>query len=120
MRTVLLSAVLLFVLSSKLSATESIIFDGGGYTIDVLVGEAEGPAVAQVRFTAPGSEKWVIVPRESLKIEKFDDDKRLLVMRFSNNGEPDLPASFSLSVKKDKGVLSINGKQVRGSFNWAE
>jgi hypothetical protein len=47
-------------------------------------------------------------------------EKHILTMQFSNKNNPDLPASFSLSVKKTKAVLSVSGKQVRsdGEFNW--
>jgi len=42
-----------------------------------------------------------------------------MIMHFSNKNDPDLPASFSLSVKKTKAVLSIGGKEISGEeFNW--
>jgi len=42
-------------------------------------------------------------------------------MRFSNQKkDPKLPPSFSLSVKKNKAVLSIKGKKIRSSFDWVE
>jgi hypothetical protein len=45
--------------------------------------------------------------------------KRGMIMHFSNKNDPDLPASFSLSVKKTKAVLSIGGKEISGEeFNW--
>jgi hypothetical protein len=45
-------------------------------------------------------------------------DKKILTMRFSNKNNPDLPPSFSLSVKKTRAVLSINGKEIKEEFNW--
>ena len=80
----------------------------------------DDPVIAQVRFTPPGAKDSVNLPRELLHIEKFDMEKRVLTMHFSNKNNPDLPASFSLSVKKTKAVLSVSGKQVRsdGEFNW--
>jgi hypothetical protein len=44
--------------------------------------------------------------------------KRILTMHFSNKNNPDLPGSFSLSVKETMAVLSINGKEIKSDFNW--
>jgi hypothetical protein len=57
-------------------------------------------------------------PGELLHIEKFDMKKRILTMHFSNKNNPDLPGSFSLSVKETMAVLSINGKEIKSDFNW--
>ena len=120
MKRILLSAALVLVAFSSLRATEALIFDGGGYNIYILVGFADSPVVAEVRFTAPGAKDWVHLPREQLQIEKFDMKARILRMRFSNQKKPELPPSFSLSVKKDNAVLSIKGKQIKSSFDWLE
>ena len=120
MRPFLFSAALILIASSNVRATEALIFDGGDYSIYILIGMAPDPVIASVRFTPPGAKDWVSLPRELLHIEKFDMEKRVLTMHFSNKNNPDLPASFSLSVKKTKAVLSVSGKQVRsdGEFNW--
>lgn len=47
----LFSAALLLVASSNVHATEALFFNGGGYTIEVLVGFLEDPVIAQVHFT---------------------------------------------------------------------
>jgi hypothetical protein len=121
MKLILLAATLIFLASPKLRATEALIFDGGGYNIYILIGMAEHPVVAQVRFTAPGAKDWVGLPREQIQVKKFDMDERALDMRFSNQkSDPELPASFSLSVKKNKALLSIKGKKIRSSFDWLE
>ena len=78
------------------------------------------PNIAQVRFTPPGAKDWVHVPSEHLKIERFDMDAQVLVMRFSNQKDPEAPPSFSLSVKKNKAVLSIKGKKIKSSFDWLD
>jgi hypothetical protein len=118
MRPILLSAVLIFVASSNLHATEALIFDGGGYNIQILIGFADQPVVGQLHFRSPGAEGRVVVPREQLQVEEFDMKKCVLVMRFSNQNDPDLPSSFSLSVKKNRAVLSIKGKKIKSTFNW--
>jgi hypothetical protein len=120
MRSILLSAALIFVASSNLHATEALIFDGGGYNLWILIGFDDRPVVAQVRLTPPGAKDWVSVLREMLQVEKFDMKERILVMRFANKNDPDLPSSFSLSVKKSKAVLSISGKRIRSSFDWLD
>jgi hypothetical protein len=120
MRPFLFSAALLLIASSNVRATEALIFDGGGYYIYILVGGAPEPVIASVRFTPPEAKDWVSLPRELLHIEKFDMEKRILTMQFSNKNNPDLPASFSLSVSKTRAVLSISGKKIKSDeeFNW--
>ena len=118
MRRFLFSAALLLLAFSSLQATEALLFDGGGYNMQIMVGYEDDPVVAQVLFTAPGAKDWVVLPREALQIEKFDMEKRILTMRFSNKNKPDLPASFSLLVKDSKAVLSIGGKKIESGFNW--
>ena len=118
MKMFLFSAALVLVASSNVHTTEALLFDGGGYTIEVLIGMAPDPVIASVRFTPPGAKDWVSLPRELLHIEKFDMEKRILTMHFSNKNNPDLPASFSLSVKETGAVLSISGKEIKSEFNW--
>ncbi|MEY2563357.1 MAG: hypothetical protein QOH88_1550 [Verrucomicrobiota bacterium] len=121
MKTLLLSAALLFLASSNLQATEALIFDGGGHNLYILVGMTDQPNIAQVRYTAPGAKEWVSVPRESVEVKKFDMKQKSLQMRFENKKkDPALPPTFSLSVKKDKAVLTINGKQIKSSFDWLD
>ena len=122
MKSILLAATLILAASAKVHATEALIFDGGGYNIYILVGfgDEPEPVIAQVRFTAPGAKDWVHLPSEQLQIEKFDMKERVLIMHFSKQKDPDLPDSFSLSVNKDRAVLSISGKKIRSSFDWLD
>jgi hypothetical protein len=46
MRQILLAAALTFVASSNLHATEALLFDGGGYNIQILIGYEDHPVVA--------------------------------------------------------------------------
>jgi hypothetical protein len=118
MKMFLFSAALVLVASSIVHATEALLFDGGGYTIEVVIGFLDDPVIAQVRVTPPGAKDWVSLPCELLHIEKFDMKKRILTMHFSNKNNPDLPASFSLSANKTRAVLAINGKEIKSEFNW--
>src|SRR5678816_973847 len=118
MKMFLFSVALVLVASSNAHATEALIFDGGGYTIEILIGQLDDPVIAQVRFMYPEAKDPVIIPRKLLHVEKFDMKKRILTMHFSNKTNPDLPASFSLSAKKAKAVLAISGKEIKSEFNW--
>lgn len=122
MKRILLSAVLILVACSTLRATEALIFDEGGYHLYILIGDGDRDStVAQVRFTPPGAKEWISVPREQLKIEKFDEHKQVLVMHFTNQKkDPALPPAFSFSAKKKTAVLSIEGKKITGAFDWLD
>lgn len=118
MKPILLAFALLWVATTELRATEALIFEGGGYNIQTVVGFTDQPVLDSVRFTPPGAQEWVVLPRSLLQIEKFDMKKRILIMHFSSQNQPDLPGSFSLSVKKDNAVLSTGGKKIKGTLNW--
>ena len=107
MRPFLFSAALVLVASSNVHATEALLFNGGGYSIEVLIGFLDDPVIAQIHFTSPGAKNWVSLPRDLLRIEKFDMKKSILIMHFSNKNNPDLPASFSLSANNTRGILSL-------------
>ena len=120
MKRLLSAAALMFVASVKLHATEALIFDGGGYNLYILIGQADKPNIAQVRLTPPGAKTWISVPRDQIKVEKFDWGQ-VLIMRFANDkNDPEAPPSFSFSAKKKKAVLTIKGKTIRSSFDWLD
>ena len=118
MKMFLFSAALALVASSNLYATEALFFNGGGYTIELLIGSLDDPVIAQVRFAPPGAKESINIPRKLIRVDKFDMEKRILTMHFSNKNDPDLPGSFSLSANKTKAVLSIGGKEIKSAFNW--
>ncbi len=109
---------MLLVAHSNVYATEALSISGDGYTIQILIGYDDNPVVAQVLFTPPGATDWISLARNLLHVEKFDMKKSILIIHFSNKNNPDLPGSFSLSVKKTKAVLSISGKEIKSEFNW--
>ena len=119
-KAMLLAAVLIFFSTPHLHATEWVGFSSVDYSIDFLIGQADKPSIARVRFSGPGDKPEVFIPTDLLRIEKFDDHKRILTVHFKNKNEPDLPGSFSLVVKKEGGVLTIGGKRIKGSFDWAD
>ena len=115
---ILLATALIFVATAKARATEALIFDGGGYNIYILIGTLDKPVVASVRFTPPQAKDWIPVPRELLQVKQFDINKQVLEMHFPRQKDPSLPHSFSLSVRKENAVLSIDGKKIKSSFSW--
>ena len=119
-KAVLLSAVLVFVTASHLQATESVTFEGGGYYIDILMGMADELSVARVLFSPPGDGALAELPHEMVRVEKINGRKGILILHFVNKGDPKLPKSFSLAVRKNSGVLTVGGKRVKGSFNWRD
>jgi hypothetical protein len=69
MKMFLFSAALVLGASSHARATEALFFDGGGYSIEILIGMAPDPIIASVRFTPPGAKDRVGLPRELLNIK---------------------------------------------------
>ena len=118
MKRVLLSLALIFVAWSDLSATEALVFNEGGYEMLIFIGNTDKLVVGQVHFRYPGAKDRVVLGPEDLQIEKFDMHKHVLIMRFKNKNDPEMPPSFSFTAKKDKAVLSISGKQIKSGFNW--
>jgi hypothetical protein len=118
MRRIFFVAALILIVTATVHATEALLFNGGGYTIEVLIGYVDAPVVAQVRVTPPEAKDSIIIPRKLIRVENFNMKKRILTMHFSNKNDPGLPASFSLSASKTKAVLSISGKEIKSDFNW--
>jgi hypothetical protein len=86
----------------------------------MLMGMADELSVARVLFSPPGDGSLVELPHELLRAEKINGRKRILILHFVNKGEPNLPKSFSLAVRKNTGVLTVDGKRVKGSFDWRD
>lgn len=117
MRTPL--AVLLTLISGlSLSATGTLNFEGGGYSVEIVVGDDMGPVVAEVRVIPPGATEWVPLPSGCLRVERFDTRAQVLRLRCEAPGDPALGSPVSLKVRKRKGVLEVGGQRVRGVFDW--
>ena len=119
MRSLLLPAAILIAAASPAKATDALFFNGCGYCIEVLVGHHGSPAIAQILFTPPKAKDWVSLPTGQVRVDKFNIQQQILVVHFINPGNAELPKSFTLSVKKSLGTLQINGKRIRGEFNWS-
>jgi hypothetical protein len=118
MHFIQLPAAMILLMASPSRATDALCFNGGGYIIEIVSGHDRAPVVAQVLFTAPNAPNWVDLTPGELKIEKFDVEARVLIIRFKNPGNPNLPGSFTLTIKGRRGVLRIGGKRISGEFDW--
>jgi hypothetical protein len=119
MRLSLLLPVVSFALASPACATDAMFFNGGGYCIEVLVGHDGQPSVSQLLFTPPKAKGWIALPAAQVRIDIFDIQKQQFVAHFTNTGNPGLPESFNLSVNKNRGILQISTKRIKGKFDWS-
>lgn len=99
-------------------ATSAVSFEAEGYLLDIVVGNDSRPVVAGLKFAAPGAMRGVEVPLRHLRVDVFDEKQKILLLRFTNPGDPALPRDFSLAVRNDVGVLKINDKSISGRFSW--
>lgn len=120
MRSPLLPALLLLVSGPSLGATGSVVFSGGGYCIEVVVGLDQRPEVAHLLFAPPGGTRWIHLPKEHLVVEVFDPRRQILRIRYRNPAPEAQPPAFVLEVQKGVGLLRIGRKRVRGTFDWTQ
>jgi hypothetical protein len=99
-------------------ATSAVSFEAEGYLLDIVVGNDSRPVVAGLKFAVPGAMRGVEVPLRHLRVDVFDEKQKILLLRFTNPADPALPKDFSLAVRNDVGVLSIEGKSISGRFSW--
>lgn len=118
MRSNLIAIVLALGACASAHATSAVSFEAEGYLLDIVVGNDSRPVVAGLSFAAPGSVRSTEIPLQHLRVEVFDTVQKVLLLRFTNPADPALPKDFSLTVRKDAGVLQIDGKSVSGRFSW--
>lgn len=118
MRPSLIAKVSILATCSTAQATSAVSFEAEGYVVDIVVGNGSRPAVAGLSFAAPDSVRGIEIPLCHLKIDAFDTKQKILLLRFTNPGDPALPKDFSLAVRNEGGVLKIDGKSVSGRFSW--
>ena len=99
-------------------ATSSVSFEVEGYLLDIVVGGDSRPSIAGLSIAMPGSARSVVIPVHHLKVEAFDTTQKVLLLRFTNPGDSQLPGDFFLSVRNDAGILQIQGKSLAGRFSW--
>jgi hypothetical protein len=118
MRSNLLALAFTVGASASAFATSAVSFEAEGYLLDIVVGNDSRPVVAGLKFAVPGAMQGVEVPLRHLRVDAFDEKQKILLLRFTNPADPALPKDFSLAVRNDVGVLSIDGKSISGRFSW--
>lgn len=96
-------------------ATSSLSFEGGGYSIDLEIGDDARPVVAAVHFHTPGDAQGVVLARDTWRVVEFDPARQRLVLQHDRAAA--VPG-FSLSVQHHDALLVIDGRRVRASFDW--
>ena len=114
-----LAAVLLLLgtltLSSPAYATSSLSFEGGGYWIDMEIGDSESPVLARIRFHSPGDKKGVVLSQALVTVTSFDPRRQTLALRYAGGSGV---APFALSVRGSAAILDIGPERVLAEFTW--
>ncbi|MEO8024315.1 hypothetical protein [Polaromonas sp.] len=118
MRSFFLAAAVAVGVCSGALATSSVAFEAQGYLLDIVVGDNGKPVVASLSMVTPGSTRGIDIPLQYLKVDAFDTAQQVLLLRFTNPGDSKLPKDFSLTVRRDAGVLQMDGKRLAGRFSW--
>jgi hypothetical protein len=116
---VLFSVTVLLGIAFNAEASSSLSFEGGGYWLDMEVGEATVPVIASVQFHRPGDAAGVILRSNVLDIEAFDLTHHVLVIRYPGRGGADAVEPFVLSVYDARAVLHVDGRCIVSQFNWS-
>lgn len=62
LRALILPSLILLCAAAPAHATGSLIFEGGGYVVDLTIGLTQVPVVASVRFHRPSDQRGVLLP----------------------------------------------------------
>jgi hypothetical protein len=96
--------------------TDTLAFDGGGYSLLFAVSADQG-TIVNIHFAAPGAQGLTTL-ESGFKVSSFDLRKRHLTVQYpGTDAAPSLPP-FRLEVKGRNGTLFIRGKRIRGKFDW--
>ena len=114
-RTLLLiAAIATFCLAAH--ATSSLSFDGGGYVLDLEIGDTGRPVVASVTFHKPGDAQGVVL-RGNFRVKAFDPRRQQLVLVY--DGGDGRVAPFTLTVRGGRASLAVAGTRIRAPFRWS-
>ncbi|MGN6520956.1 MAG: hypothetical protein ACTHK2_16185 [Dokdonella sp.] len=97
--------------------TSSLSFDGGGYTVELEIGDSTRPLIATVRFHAPGDRAGVVLARDSVTIDAFDVARQVLVLH--HVAGKDGVAAFTLSVHGTDAMLETGAQRATSTFDWS-
>lgn len=97
-------------------ATSSLSFDGGGYVLDLEIGDTDRPVVASVTFHRPGDAQGVVL-RGNFRVQAFDPRRQELVLVYGGGDRRVEP--FTLTVQGSRASLAVAGRRIQAPFRWA-
>lgn len=97
-------------------ATSSLSFDGGGYNLELEIGDADRPVVASVTFHKPGDAQGVVL-RGNFRVKVFDTRRKELVLVYVGGDERVEP--FTLTVHGNRATLDVARTRIRAAFRWS-
>ena len=97
-------------------ATSSLSFDGGGYELDLEIGDTDRPVVASVTFHRLGDAQGVVL-RGNFWVQAFDPRRQELVLVYGGGDRRVEP--FTLTVHGSRASLAVVGRRIRAPFCWA-
>ena len=97
-------------------ATSSLSFDGGGYVLDLEIGDTDRPVVASVTFHKPGDAQGVVL-RGNFRVQSFDPRRQELVLVYG--GGDGRVGPFTLTVQGSRASLAVAGRRIQAPFRWA-
>lgn len=104
--------------ATSAQATGSMSFEAKGYLLDMVVGDASGPAIASISWARPGDQQATTLPMSQVVVEALDTRQGILLPRFRNPGDAKLPESFHLTGKDGVGTLRMGKTTLVGTFSW--
>lgn len=117
-RSIIFAVLILLFPVTAAHASGSLSFSGGGYWVDLEIGQTEVPVVASVRFHRPGDPIGVVLSRRHVVVEAFDIRRQVLELRFVGSGGADAVEPFTLSANGGQAVLQIGARRVVSRFSW--
>lgn len=100
-------------------ASGALSFEGGGYWVELEVGDAPDPVVARVRVHRPGDARGTLLPAGAFQVDAFDPGRRVLVLRHAGARAAAAAPAFVLRVHQDEAVLDIDGRRIVAGFDWS-
>ena len=97
-------------------ATSSLSFDGGGYVVDLEIGDTDRPVVASVTFHRLVDAQGVVLCG-NFRVLAFDPRRQELVLVYGGGDGRVEP--FTLTVHGNRASLALAGRRIRAPFRWA-
>jgi len=109
----LIAAIATFCMAAH--ATSSLSFDGGGYSLELEIGDTGRPVVASVTFHRPGVAQGVVL-RGNFRVRAFDPRRQELVLVYGGGDGRVEP--FALTVRGSRASLAVAGRRIQAPFSW--